>query len=108
MNVVHINSVNYTGGDINTTRYLADNLVVIFPLLENYHAKESGVEAVITQAVQMLEQQFRLLNSSEFWDDQYGGFLHSNNSNVKYADENFLAAYAYIIWYRYKDSTHLG
>lgn len=103
-----VNSANDTGGDINTTRYLADNLVAIFPLLENYHTKELGADPVILQAINMLEQQFRLINSSEFWDDQYGGFLHSNSSTIKYADENFLAAYANILWHRYKDDTFLG
>jgi len=97
-----IQSTNDTGEEFNTTRYLLDNVAVLLPLIENYHIKENpGTTSTI--AKETLESQLELLNSSQFWDPQYGGFIHYNNSNVKFADENFLAVIANILWHRNAD-----
>jgi len=95
-----IESVNESGGDIHSIRYLIDNLALIFPLIESSTWNDIVIEP--------LEKQLKLLNSSEFWDDQYGGFVTSNSSTTKYAHENFLAAYANILWHRYKNDNRLN
>jgi len=97
-----IQSTDSNGGVINTTRYLIDNVAVLLPLIENYYRESPGEKR--DDAKEILETQFELLNSSQFWDDTNGGFVHYNNSNVKYADENFLAIIANILWHRYADA----
>ncbi|MCK4239022.1 MAG: hypothetical protein KAX33_07880, partial [Candidatus Lokiarchaeota archaeon] len=37
-----IQSTNSTGGGINTTRYLIDNVAVLLPLIENYYQESPG------------------------------------------------------------------
>ncbi len=97
-----IQSTNSTGGGINTTRYLIDNVAVLLPLIENYYQESPGEKR--DDAKEILETQFKLLNTSQFWDDINGGFVHYNNSDIKYAHENFLAVLANILWHRYADA----
>ena len=97
-----IQSTNSTGGAINTTRYLIDNVAVLLPLIENYYQESPGEKR--DDAKEVLETQFELLNTSQFWDEDNGGFVHYNYSDIKYAHENFLAVLANILWHRYADA----
>ncbi len=96
-----IQSTNSTGGGINTTRYLIDNVGVLLPLIENYYQESPGEKR--DDAKEILETQFRLLNTSQYRDHQYGGFYHYNNSNMKYSSENFLTVIANVLWHRFAD-----
>ena len=73
------------------------------PLIESYYQESPGEKR--DDAKEILETQFKLLNTSQFWDEPiYGGFFHYNNSDIKYAHENFLAVLANILWHRYADA----
>ncbi|MFX1385051.1 MAG: hypothetical protein ACFFBP_21690 [Promethearchaeota archaeon] len=85
-----VNSINGTTGDIiDANRYLIDNLMPIFLLLDNY----------ASSSYQEVLDIYNLIRRPEFWDSTNIGFLNSNSSYTdhKYAKDNLYAILAYML-----------
>ncbi len=92
-----VHSINGTSGEIiDGDRYLMDNLMPIFLLLENYG---SGANTYIESLYNFLE--------TELWDETNDGFYHSNSStSYKYAIDNLYTVLANLLIYKtYSGST---
>ena len=91
-----VKSINGTTEEIiDDNRYLVDNLMPIFLLLENSNVANSKDEIIKT---------FLLINSSEFWDSTDYGFYEINSTDTgdKYVESNLYAVLANFLIYRYK------
>ena len=90
-----VRSIDNTTGKIkDDNRYLVDNLIPIFLLIENIRNIDSSIENSINE-------QFNLINSSEFWDvGPYNGFVHYNSSNIKRSESNFYSVLANLLIHR--------
>ncbi|MFX1417717.1 MAG: hypothetical protein ACFE9N_02225 [Promethearchaeota archaeon] len=98
-----IKSIDNTTGDIkNDNRYLIDNLMPIFLLIENIGADIDDISVNGVTPEDSIDEVFYLLNSSEFWDIDpiYNGFTHYNSSNTKYSESNFYAISANLLIHR--------
>ncbi|MFX1237056.1 MAG: hypothetical protein ACFE8P_04975, partial [Promethearchaeota archaeon] len=87
-----VGSINGTsGGVIDGNRYLLDNLIPIFVLMENY---VSGSLGFINDVSSLLE--------NEFWDGDDYGYYHSNSSSSanKDAIDNLYAVMANLLIYK--------
>ncbi len=95
-----IKSINGTSGEIlNDDRYLVDNLMAIFLLLEN-DVQDLSLTSSPTP-IELIESQFLLINSSEFWDDSDNAFREFNSSTTeKYVESNLYAILANILFHR--------
>ncbi|MHA1274510.1 MAG: hypothetical protein ACTSQS_13885 [Promethearchaeota archaeon] len=90
-----IESINGTSGEIiSSKRNLIDNLMPIIILIENEAYKISS------EVKNFIKDQFKLINSSQFWDNTYMGFYHYNNSASKYLEDNFYAIMANLLIHR--------
>ncbi|MCK4370884.1 MAG: hypothetical protein KAW03_07435, partial [Candidatus Lokiarchaeota archaeon] len=100
-----VNSIDNATGEIkDDNRYLYDNLLPIFLLIENIGAEINTISINGKSPRYYINEMFYLMNSSEFWDDRpsYNGFYHYNSSyleppsniNVKYSESNFYAILA--------------
>ncbi|MFW9819031.1 MAG: hypothetical protein ACFFE5_05425 [Candidatus Thorarchaeota archaeon] len=98
-----VNSVKDITGEIkNSKRFLYDNLMPIFLLIENIGDDINSFALRNTIPRREINQMFRLINSSQFWDDRqtYYGFYHYNSSNTKFAESNFYAILANLLIHR--------
>jgi len=79
-----IRTINGSSGEIiDGNRYLIDNLMPILLLIDNYDSASRITEI------------FTLINSTDFWDDTYEGFLHYNSSSgSKYTKDNLYGVIA--------------
>ncbi|TFG19752.1 MAG: hypothetical protein EU529_15940, partial [Promethearchaeota archaeon] len=95
-----VKSINGSTGEIiDDTRYLVDNLIPIFLLIENID--DSIIEDPYKDSI---IEMFKLINSSEFWDSNYYGFFESNSSGGdKYIKSNLYAVLANLLIHRYKN-----
>ncbi|MCK4481155.1 MAG: hypothetical protein KAV01_11550, partial [Candidatus Lokiarchaeota archaeon] len=92
-----VNSIDNATGEIkDDNRYLYDNLLPIFLLIENIGAEINTISINGKSPRYYINEMFYLMNSSEFWDDRpsYNGFYNYNSSyletsNVKYSESNF-------------------
>jgi len=85
-----VKSVNSTTNKVyDYDRYLIDNLMPIFLLIENI-----GVNIGEVNYVSSIEEMFDLINSSEFLDISKGGFYHHNSTTDKYTESNLYAILA--------------
>ncbi|TXT54161.1 MAG: hypothetical protein BAJALOKI2v1_810016, partial [Promethearchaeota archaeon] len=76
-------SYNTTSKQIeDDNRYLIDNLMVIFTLLEEIGGNLDQITVNGTQPLDSVEKMFELVNSSEFYDDALG-FKTLNDTNYK-------------------------
>ncbi|MFW9988364.1 MAG: hypothetical protein ACFFC3_06895, partial [Candidatus Odinarchaeota archaeon] len=101
-----VKSINGTTGEVkDSNRYLTDNLLPIFLLIENIEIDDLesisiGEESVIDS----IKEMFYLINSSEYWDDVNYGFYNSNSSStgdhVKYTESNFYSILANLLLHR--------
>ena len=103
-----VKSIDNTTGEIkDSNRYLYDNLLPIFLLIENIGAEINTISINGKSPRYYINEMFYLMNSSEFWDDRinYNGFYHYNSSylepplniNVKYSESNFYAILANLL-----------
>ena len=93
-----IKSINGTTGEIiDDTRYLVDNLMPIFLLIENIGDKIDG------SSENSIIEMFNLINSTEFWDSSNKGFYESNLSTngEKYIKSNLYAVLANLLIHHY-------
>ncbi|MFX0031571.1 MAG: hypothetical protein ACFE8E_13535 [Candidatus Hodarchaeota archaeon] len=85
---------NSTKEVFDDNRYLVDNLMPIFLLIENIGAEIDNINVGGTYPKDSIEEAFFLLNSSEFWDYTNEGFYHHNSTTDKYTESNLYAILA--------------
>ncbi len=98
-----VKSIDGSTGDItDSNRYLIDNLMPIFLILEN--VVDPGFPLGVTPK-ESLKEIFELINSSVFRDDVNGGFLEYNSSvsGQKYTKSNLYSILANLMIHKYKD-----
>ncbi|MFW9972662.1 MAG: hypothetical protein ACFFDF_20925, partial [Candidatus Odinarchaeota archaeon] len=98
-----INSINGTNGEIkDDNRFLIDNIMPIFLLIENIGSEINNIVIRGTLPRISINEMFYLINSSQFWDNRitYNGFFNYNSSNTKYAESNFYAILANLLIHR--------
>jgi hypothetical protein len=85
-----VKSVNSTTNKVyDYDRYLIDNLMPIFLLIENI-----GENVGEVNYISLVEEMFDLINSSEFFDSSRGGFYQHNSTTDKYTESNLYAILA--------------
>ncbi len=97
-----IRSINgTTGAALIKERYLLDNLMPIFLLIENDVHLLTGSPPSAPTPKELIQEMFLLINSTEFWDDSYKAFRETNSStDNKYVESNFYAILANILIHR--------
>lgn len=99
---------NSTGEKKNDVRYLLDNLLPIFLLIENIEEDIDDILIGGKHPTDSIEEMFYLINSTEFWDETYDGFDNSNSTNYKYSESNFYAILANLLVHRTYDQLGLN
>jgi hypothetical protein len=94
---------NSTGQVKNDIRYLADNILPIFLLIENIGEDIDDILINGKKPVDSIEEMFSLVNSTTFWDEPYDGFAHTNSTTKKYSISNFYAILANLLIHRTYD-----
>jgi len=90
-----VRSVDNTTGQIfDDTRYLIDNIMPIFLLIDNIGTEINSFSINTKSPKDSIEEVFHLINSSQFWDDDYEGFFDHNSTTDKYAESNLYAVLA--------------
>lgn len=97
-----VKSIEDTGEIKNDNRFLNDNLMPIFLLIENIGDDINSFAVRGTIPRQSINEIFHLINSPQFWDDRYtyNGFYNYNSSNTKYAESNFYGILANLLIHR--------
>ncbi|NVM43966.1 MAG: hypothetical protein HWN79_03525 [Candidatus Lokiarchaeota archaeon] len=85
---------NTTGQAFDDTRYLIDNLMPIFLLIDNIGNEINSFNINSVYPKDSIEEIFHLINSSQFWDNTYEGFYDHNSTTDKYAESNMYAILA--------------
>ncbi|MHA1885193.1 MAG: hypothetical protein ACW96S_09100, partial [Promethearchaeota archaeon] len=88
---------NSTGQKKNSDRYLIDNLLPIFLLIEEIGEKIDSFSINGEYPQDSIEEMFFLVNSSHFWDDINKGFYNQNSTSNKYAESNFYGIMANLL-----------
>ncbi|MBY9019692.1 MAG: hypothetical protein KGD67_01445 [Candidatus Lokiarchaeota archaeon] len=92
-----IRSVDNTTGEIfDNDRYLIDNLMPIFLLIENIGDQINNININSVFPKDSIDEIFILINSSQFWDDVYEGFYNTNSTTIKYTESNLYAVLAFL------------
>ena len=92
-----VRSVDNTTGEIfDNDRYLIDNLMPIFLLIENIGSEINSFDISGVKPKDSIEEIFSLINSSQFWDDTNKGFYDHNSTTDKYAESNMNAVLAFL------------
>jgi len=96
-----VKSVDNTTGLVqDSNRYLIDNLIPIFLLIENIGSNIKTLLIDGNSPEDSIEEQFSLINSTEFWDKDNDGFSHYNTSNEKYSESNFYSVLANLLLHK--------
>jgi hypothetical protein len=98
---------NSTGQIIDDKRYLIDNLVPIFLLIDNIGTEINSININSLYPKDSIEEMFNLVNSSHFWDDTYDGFFDHNSTTNKFAESNMYAILAALEVRRIYDELNL-
>ena len=92
-----VSSVDNTTGEIfDNDRYLIDNLMPIFLLIENIGDQINNININSVFPKDSIDEIFILINSSQFWDDVYEGFYNTNSTTIKYTESNLYAVLAFL------------
>ncbi|MFX1446981.1 MAG: hypothetical protein ACFFCG_02455 [Promethearchaeota archaeon] len=103
-----IRSFDNTSGQISDdTRYLIDNLMPIFLLIDNIENEIDSFSINTIYPKDSIEEIFHLINSTQFRDNTYGGFFDHNSTTDKYADSNMYALLAALEIRRIYDELNL-
>lgn len=103
-----VRSVDNTTGEIfDDTRYLTDNLMPIFLLIDNIGTEINSFSINSIYPKNSIEEAFYLINSSQFRDDTYGGFYDNNFTTDKYAESNMYTILAALEIRRIYDELNL-
>ncbi len=90
-----VRAVDNTTGEIyDNDRYLIDNLMPIFLLIENIGDQINSINIDSIYPKDSIDEIFNLINSSQFWDDVNEGFYNTNSTTDKYAESNLYAVLA--------------
>ena len=98
-----VKSINGTEDSIeDDNRYLIDNLMPIFLLIENIGDDIDDISINGTTPKDAIDDMFNLINSSSFWNEteKKEGFFDYNSSNTKYTESNFYAILANLLIHR--------
>jgi len=98
---------NTTGQIFDDNRYLIDNLMPIFLLIDNIGTEINSFSINSIYPKDSIEEVFYLINSSQFWDDTYEGFFDHNSTTNKYAESNMYATLAALEIRRIYDELNL-
>lgn len=103
-----VRSVDNTTGEIfDDTRYLTDNLMPIFLLIDNIGTEINSFSINSIYPKNSIEEAFYLINSSQFRDDTNGGFYDHNFTTDKYAESNMYTILAALEIRRIYDELNL-
>jgi hypothetical protein len=91
---------NSTGLVKNSDRYLIDNLMPIFLLIDNIGEDINVLSINGEKPKDSIEEMFSLISSSEFWDNTYNGFRDHNSTSYKYSESNFISILANLLTHR--------
>ncbi|MHA2124958.1 MAG: hypothetical protein ACXABO_05680 [Promethearchaeota archaeon] len=91
---------NATGQISNDDRYLTDNLLPIFLLIENIGDDIDDLSLNGKFPKDSIEEMFSLINSSQFWDGNRKAFGNLNSTYDKYSESNFYAILANLLIHR--------
>ncbi|MFX1412369.1 MAG: hypothetical protein ACFFA2_00895 [Promethearchaeota archaeon] len=90
-----VNSADNSTKDVfNDDRYLIDNLMPIFLMIENIGSEINNINIGGNYPKDSIDELFFLINSSEFWDSTNEGFYHHNSTTDKYTESNLYAILA--------------
>lgn len=90
----YVRSLNGSNGErIDSNRYLLDNIMPIFVVLETIEDLSINDNAPI----EIVENMFNLINSSQFWNPQESLFRLYNSSSDNRTDTNFYAILANLL-----------
>ena len=98
---------NTTSQVFDDTRYLIDNLMPLFLLIDNIGTEINSFSINSIYPKDSIEEVFLLINSSQFWDNTYEGFFDSNSTTNKYAESNMYATLAALEIRRIYDELNL-
>ena len=99
---------NTTGQIFDDKRYLTDNLMPIFLLIENIGNDINSFTINSIYPKDSIEEIFDLIDSTQFWDDTYEGFYDHNSTTYKYAESNMYAVLAMLQIYRIYEELNLN
>jgi len=101
---------NTTGQIFNDKRYLTDNLMPIFLLIENIGNDINSFTINSIYPKDSIEEIFNLIDSTQFWDETYEGFFDHNSSltKYKYAESNMHAVLAMLQIHRIYEELNLN
>jgi hypothetical protein len=91
---------NSTGQVIDTKRYLINNLLPIFLLIDNIGDQIDDITINSQKPIDLIEEMFSLISSTEFWDSVNKGFTNYNSSASKFSESNFLSILANLLIHR--------
>jgi len=92
---------NSTGQVKNSDRYLIDNLLPIFLLIDRIGEDIDVLSINGQKPTDLIEEMFSLISSSEFWNTTYNGFMNINStSNNYYSESNFFSILANLLIHR--------
>jgi len=91
---------NTTGLVQDSNRYLIDNLIPIFLLIENIGNEIDDISINGELPTDSIDEMFNLINSTEFWDASKKGFYNSNLSDTKDVESNFYSILANLLIHR--------
>ncbi|MFX1325168.1 MAG: right-handed parallel beta-helix repeat-containing protein [Promethearchaeota archaeon] len=96
-----VKSIDNSTGEIkDDNRYLVDNLLPIFLLIENIGDNIDDININNIYPTDSIEEIFDLIDSTEFWDEFNNGFAYSNSSLSKYSISNFYSILANLLIHR--------
>ncbi|KKN16132.1 hypothetical protein LCGC14_0978940, partial [marine sediment metagenome] len=91
---------NFTGLIEDDNRYLIDNLEPIFLLIETIGNNIDNLLVDGENPTESINEQFNLINSSQFWDKDDKGFYQYNSSSSYYSESNFYSILANLLIHR--------
>ena len=104
-----VRAVDNTTSEIyDNDRYLIDNLMPIFLLIENIGDQINSINIDSIYPKDSIDEIFTLINSSQFWDNVYEGFYNTNSTTVKYAESNLYAVLALLEIHRIYEQLSLN
>ena len=98
---------NSTGQILDDTRFLIDNIMPIFLLIDNIGSEINTITIDSKFPKDSIEEMFLLINSSQFWDETYEGFYDHNSTTNKFAESNMYATLAALEIRRIYDELNL-
>jgi len=99
---------NTTGLVQDSNRYLIDNLIPIFLLIENIGNEIDDISINGELPTDSIDEMFNLINSTEFWDASKKGFYNSNLSDTKDVESNFYSILANLLIHRTYQTLNLN